>query len=111
MSFPSLPRPIAGGLQSPGALATLMLPGRRNVFGTATIGTRLNDATELGEFSPLASSAGISRKEDASLLIPSLNVVLRVQVWPRETHGGAEQLHFEWAGWSYLNGSPAPGPN
>lgn len=106
------PHAIATSLRSPGVLATLMLPGRKNVFGTAKVDEPQQSAAGgLGEFLPASASVGLSKKQDASLLIPSLNMVLRVQVWPGETGSGANDLHFEYAGWNYLIGGPGVGQN
>lgn len=99
------------GLRAPGALATLMLPGGQNVFGTAKMDRHQAGAGAFGEFIPASAAMKVCKKENASLLIPSLNVVLRVLLWPGEGGVGTSEIPFEYASCSQLKGGPAAGQN
>ena len=84
-----------------------MLPGRPNVFGTATLDAVGSEAGDLGQFSPSTISPGVVRKEEAILLLPALNVSLQVQVWPHESGACPGSLRFEPKSWKYGGGGRA----
>lgn len=100
MNAAPFPARLLTELRSCGALSTLVLTGKRNVFGTVQLDQDGDGEPRFGEFVAADSNVDLNGWKQAMLLLPAQNLSFSVNVFPGG--GSLRKVQFECFAWRYL---------